>query len=41
MLNVNDFKNIKSTKESRLNILSLLDDKEKQMFKNFVKSVGV
>jgi len=41
MLNVNDFKNIKSTKENRLKLLSLLNDKEKQMFKNFVKSVGV
>ena len=41
MLNGNDFKNLKSTKESRLKLLSLLDDKEKQMFKSFVKSMGV
>lgn len=41
MLNVNDFKHLKSTKESRLKLLSLLNDKEKQMFKSFVKSVGV
>lgn len=41
MLNVNDFKNLKSTKESRLKLLSLLNDKEKNMFKSFVKSVGV
>ena len=41
MLNVNDFKTLKSTKESRPKLLSLLNDKEKQMFKRFVKSVGV
>lgn len=40
MLNVNDFKNLKSTKETRLKLLSLLNDKEKQMFKNFVNSVS-
>lgn len=41
MLNVNDFKNLKSTKESRLKLLSVLNEKEKQMFKAFVKSVGL
>ena len=41
MLNVNDFKNLKSTKESRVKVLSLLTAKETKMFKTFVKSVGL
>ena len=41
MLNVNDFKNLKSTKESRAKVLSVLTTKEAKMFKAFVKSVGL
>ncbi len=38
-INVNDVKNLKSTKESRNKVLSLLNAKETKMFKSFVKSV--
>ena len=38
-INVNDVKNLKSTKESRNKVLSLLNPKETKMFKSFVKSV--
>ena len=38
-INVNDVKNLKSTKESRNKVLSLLNAKETKMFKAFVKSV--
>lgn len=39
-VNVNDLKNLKSTKESREKVLSLLNPKEILIFKAFVKSVG-
>ena len=41
MINVNDVKNLKSTKETRDKVLSLSSAKETKMFKVFVKSVGV
>ena len=41
MINVNDVKNLKSTKETRAKLLSLLIAKETKMFKDFVKSVGI
>ena len=39
MINVNDFKNMFSTKETRSRVLSLLNPKETTLFKAFVKSV--
>ena len=38
-INVNDVKNLKSTKESRNKVLSLLNQSETKMFKSFVKSM--
>ena len=38
MINANDFV---VTKQSRDKLLSLLNDKEQKMFKDFVKSLGV
>ena len=38
MTNANNFK---SSKESRIYLMSLLNDKEQKMFKDFVKSLGV
>ena len=38
LVSANDFT---TTKESRTYLLSLLNDKEKKMFKAFVKSVGI
>ena len=39
MLNVNDFKNMVSTKESRKRCIDLLSYDERKMFLGFVKSV--
>ena len=41
VINVNDVKNLKSTKETRAKVLSLSSAKETKMFKDFVKSVGI
>lgn len=41
MINVHDFKNFKSTHESRMRLMDLLNPKERKMFSNFVKSIGV
>ena len=38
MINANDFV---VTKQSRDKLMSLLNDKEQKMFKDFVKSLGV
>jgi hypothetical protein len=38
-INIVNANNLKSTKESRTNCLSLLNEKEKNLFLNFVKSV--
>ena len=39
MLNVNDFKNMVSTKESRKRCIELLSYDERKMFLGFVRSV--
>ena len=39
MLNVNDFKNMVSTKESRKRCIELLSYDERKMLLNFVRSV--
>lgn len=39
MLNVNDFKNMVSTKESRKRCIDLLSYDERKMFLGFVRSV--
>ena len=38
LVNANNFT---TTKESRKHLLSLLNDKERKMFKSFIKSLGV
>ena len=38
--NVNEINNFKTTTESRKHLLSLLDNKEQKMFKDFVTSVN-
>ena len=39
-INLVSANNFTTSKESRAHLLSLLNDKEKKMFKTFVKSLG-